>query len=298
MLLAEVATFVRVVEAGSFAAGSRLLGVPKSTLSRAVTRLEDEMRVKLVRRSARPLALTDAGDAFFQRVAPLVADLRDAMATLADVERVPRGALRVTAPAGVGEGVLGELLVRFSTRYPQIQLDVDLSGRVVDLARDGYDVAIRTSTRLPDSSLVARKLARIELRLYASPAYLARRGTPMTVGELAEHDGLLFRPPDARAPWSATGPGAGGDAPRAPRIIANDFHFLRAALRAAGGVGLLPSFLATDDVMAGRLTRVLPEWSRGGGTLYLVYPDNRPLPQKVIAFRDFLVESLRRRGAD
>lgn len=293
MMLDEIAVFVQVVEAGSFTAAARKRAVPKSTLSRGVTRLEDALRTPLLHRTARRVTLTDAGRAFYEQVAPHVTGLREAAALAGEREEQPRGTLRVTAPVDVGESLLAEMFVRFTARHPQVRIDVDLSSRTVNLVEEGFDVAIRAAGRLKDSSLVARKIADVEFHLFASPAYLARRGTPRTPEELPRHECVLFRPVDGRSEWTLASDGASRTVAVQGRWASNEFSFLRAALRAGAGVGPLPSFYAAAEVTAGTLARVLPAWASPAGSLYLVYAGGKHIPRKVTAFRDFLIENFR-----
>ncbi len=292
MFLDEIEAFVRVVEAGSFTGAAKQLGVPKSTLSRALSRLEDATRIRLLRRSTRSIALTEPGRRFFDHVAPHVGGLRDAMTVLSDEDEQPQGLLRVTMPVDVGEALLAEPLVRFTARYPQVQLDVDASGRLVNLVEEGFDVAIRASSKLKDSSLVARKVAQTELHLFASPAYVARRGVPRTLADLADHDVVNFQSPGGRTDIT----GLRGDKKNASRISTSEFAFLRALIRAGAGIGPLPSFHAFGDCADGRLVRVVPEFARSAAALYVVYPSAKHTPKKVIAFRDFVIETFEQLG--
>lgn len=294
--LDEIAVFVHVVKAGSFTAAARQRGVPKSTLSRAVTRLEEAMRAPLLRRSSRTLALTDAGRAFFDRAAPHIAGIADAAESALSREDQPHGVLRITAPVDLGEAILADLLVRFLARYPMIRVEVDLSSRRVNLLEEGIDVALRAAPKLDDAALVARKLGGTGAQLFASPAYLARRGAPATPEELVDHECVLFRPEDGKNEWLLEGPSGPTRVVVTGRIGGGDFAFLRAALRTGAGIGLLPAFSAARDLAEGHLVRVLPGWSRAAGTLYVVYPVSRHVPKKVIAFRDFVLDHVKQLG--
>lgn len=294
MLLDEIEAFVNVVDAGSFTLAAKKLGVPKSTLSRAISRLEDATRVRLLSRSTRTLALTEPGERFYAQVGPHVGGLKDAMTLLGDAEEEPQGSLRVTMPVDIGEGLLGEIIARFLCRYPKVEVEVDVSARTVNLMEEGFDVAIRASTKLKDSSLIARKLAQTALHLYAAPTYLARRGTPRTFPDLAGHDAVLpshsgfqslIARPAVRFPARA-------------RLHAADFSFVKQAIRAGAGIGPLPSFFTREDIELGKLVRVLPDWTRPAGTLYVVYPGQKHVPKKVIAFRDFVVEAFAKMRKD
>lgn len=289
--LDEIAVFVHVVKAGSFTAAARLRGVPKSTLSRAVTRLEEVMRTRLLRRSSRSIALTDAGRAFFDRAAPHIDGIADAAESSLTGEDQPQGVLRMTAPVDMGDSFLADLLVRFAARYPLLRVEVDLSSRRANLLEEGFDVALRAAGKLDDATLVARRVGSTDAHLFASPAYLARRGAPATPEELPEHDCVLFRPQDGKNEWTLEGPGGPRTVTVEGRIGGSDFAFIRALLRTGAGVGMLPSFSAARDVAEGQLARVLPGWSRAAGLLYVVYPVSKHVPKKVLAFRDFVLEN-------
>jgi DNA-binding transcriptional LysR family regulator len=289
-MLGELDAFVRVVEAGSFTAAAARLGVPKSTVSRALSRLEESTKVRLLHRTTRALHLTTEGRELYARVAPHLEAVRDAARSLELRSDEPEGLLRITAPVDLGESLLAEVVPRFLARYPNVSVDVDLSSRVVSLPSEDIDVAIR-ATRAPHPSLVAKRIGAAELGLYASPAYLARRGSPRARADLSAHDVVAFQfrdsSPDARA-------AARRIPDEAARLVAHDFAFLRSTLRAGAGVGPLPVFFAWNDVVAGLLVRVLPEWAHQGGTLWFVYPSGPNPPRKVVAFRDFVLETARR----
>ena len=289
--LDEIAVFVHVVQAGSFTAAARQRRVPKSTLSRAVSRLEETVHARLLQRSSRKIALTEAGRAFYDRAAPHIAGLRDATEAL-DADDQPHGTLRITAAPDAGDGFLGELLVRFIARYPLVNVEVDLSIRAHNLVEEGFDAAIRAAPQIDDVSLVARRILTSDMQIFAAPAYLARRGTPATVEDLVDHECVLFRPVDGRATWTLNGPdGEERTVEVTGRIGGSDFAFLHAVLRAGAGIGIMPSFLATAALSDGTLQRVLPAFRRTSATLYFVYPASRHVPRKVIAFRDFVLES-------
>jgi DNA-binding transcriptional LysR family regulator len=295
--LDEIAVFVHVVQAGSFTGAARQRNVPKSTLSRAVSRLEETLHTRLLQRTSRKIALTEAGRAFYDRAAPHIAGLRDATEAL-DADDQPQGALRITAAPDAGEAFLGEVLVRFTARYPQVRVEVDLSARRQNLVEEGYDCALRAAMTIDDASLVARRLVTSEMQLFASPGYLAARGTPATLEDVPGHACVLFRPVDGRSTWTFTGSnGEEKSAEVTGRVAGSDFAFIHAALRAGAGIGYLPSFQATRSLADGSLQRVLPGWHRLSATLWLVYPASRHVPRKVLAFRDFLLESFGEPGA-
>lgn len=281
--LNQVRAFVLVHEAGSFSGAAAKLGVPRSTVSRAIAALEASTGLRLFQRSTRSVATTPAGRALFDRVMPSLASLDRSLADLPDAAPVPSGTLRVTSSSDFGVAILGDAVARYTTRYPETRVEVPLTGAVVDLVKDGFDVALRFA-RGPQKgrSLVTRKVSAVTFRLYASPEYVARRGAPRTFAELAGHDIVSIG-------------GAKEALSREPRVVGDDKTFVRAVLRGGGGVGLLPTYLADEDLAAGRLVRVVPSFERAGGSLYLVMPSKKHVPSRVSAFRDLLLEMFRRR---
>jgi DNA-binding transcriptional LysR family regulator len=285
--------FIAVADTASFSEAARRLRLPKSTVSRSIARLEESMGVRLLHRTTRRVALSTAGQALHERVAPLLASVEKSLGELPELEESPSGVLRVTASVDFGATVLAEIATRFVARYPSVTLDLRLTNDVVDLVKERIDVALRLSSRrLEDSSLAARRAGELSLQLFAAPGYLARRGTPRSPRELDEHDWVVFR---AARPVKLEGPGEGAQVTPRGRLVCDDMFFAREATRHGGGIGLLPSFLAESDVAAGRLARVLPRFAARGGHLWIVFPEARHVARKVAAFRDFLVESLRGR---
>lgn len=286
--------FVAVAETASFSAAAKRLRLPKSSVSRGVARLEDALGAQLLHRTTRRVSLSTAGAALYERAAPLLSSLREAVGALPEQKEQPSGELRITAPNDIGHLLVGELIARFTARYPAIEVDAHLTTRQVDLVAEGFDLALRASDRaLKDSSLTARRLGAFEGHLYAAPAYLARRGTPRNARELESHDWVVFR--GMRGPLRLEGPDAIVIKP-CGRIVADDFLFVREAARAGAGVALLDALYTEKDLAEGRLVRLLPRHSlRGPGGLYLVYPATRHLPRKVTVFRDFLLETMKAR---
>jgi DNA-binding transcriptional LysR family regulator len=295
MDLNDVATFVRIAEDASVTAAARALGVPKSTVSRSLARLELALGVRLVHRTTRALALTEAGRAYFDRVRGPVAGVAEATADVVDLGAEPRGAIRITAPPDVGELLLAGVVARFTEKYPDVSFEVTLTSRIVDMVAEGFDLAVRAAP-LRDSSLVARKLLSADLGLFASPGYLKRRGTPRAVAELAEHEVVGFRAAQMRTPLTLTGPGGVVQVAVKGPVDADDLLFVRGLLVAGGGIGMLPLFFAgcAADVEKQGLKRVLPEWAVRGGSLSVMAPSARHEPRRVRVFREFLVDEVKR----
>jgi DNA-binding transcriptional LysR family regulator len=291
--LDELGVLVVVAETGSLSASAKLLGVPKSTVGRAIARIEAELGVSLVRRMAQGPALTDAGLVLATRAAPHVAALRDATLALSQESSEVYGLLRVTSPADVGAHLIAPLLPKFLARYPRLNIEIEQTLRVADLVRERFDLAIRvTLGRLPPSALIARKLARMNLALYAATSYAARRDLPRHPEELLKHDNVVFYP--GGNVLALEGPKGNVKVTVPQRAAANDFFFLREAIAAGVGIGPLPWFLARHELEAGRITRVLPDYRASGGTAYLVYPPAKPLQPKLVHFCAHLLEHVPR----
>lgn len=289
--LNDVAAFVRVVERAGFAKAARELGVPTSTLSRAVARLEAATGTRLVYRNTRSVTPTSEGQAFYAEVAPAMLTLRHAARAVEGGEREVRGRLRISAPNDIGSTFVAAVVAGFSARFPHVEVSVELSMRHVNLVREGFDVALRAAEKLSDSSLVARKAGDLEAALYASPGYLSAWGAPARLDDLDAHRCILFRPEDGVARWTLHGPEGPVERRVAGRIGGDDYSFVRGAALAGAGVALLPHLVAADDVAAGRLVHVLPEYVMRGASLYVVYVAARVLPAKISAFRDFVLQS-------
>jgi DNA-binding transcriptional LysR family regulator len=294
MDLNRLDVFEAVARTRSFSGGARELGIPKSSASRGIARLEADLGVQLLLRTTRQVSLTAAGTALYDRVAPLLGSVKAALGELPEREEEPAGELRVTAPVDLGVLFLAEVVTRYTTRYPAVSVELHLTNRVVDLVRERFDVALRVAPRLRDSTLVVRKAAPIVLQLFASPLYLAHRGAPRSEEDLAEHDWVTFRTGPQRlragAPEEVL-----GVAPRS-RIVCDDLLFVRDAVRAGAGVALLPTFVAEPEVISGRLVRILPRFERITGHLHIVAPAMKHVPRKVLAFRELVLELLRARG--
>jgi DNA-binding transcriptional LysR family regulator len=292
--LDELAVFVEVAAAGSLAAAARRLGLPKSTVGRAVARVEEDFGVPLVRRMTRGPGLTDAGQRLAGLAASHVGALRDLRSALLVDVHEPHGLLRVTAPAELAALVLGPLVAEFVARHPRVRVELDATLRVVDLVREGFDLAVRVvERRLPPSSLVAKKVARMTFGLFASPGYLAKHGTPRRPEELARHAHLLVRAQGAKHALKLsprTGDGPAVSVPVQARAASNDVFFLRELALAGAGIGHFTWFAVRAELSAGRLVRVLPDYELGPLQAYLVHARTEQPAPALQAFRRFVAE--------
>jgi DNA-binding transcriptional LysR family regulator len=292
-----VAAFVRVIEAGSFTAAAQALGLPKSSVSRRVSALEKELRVRLVQRSTRRLALTEAGRAYFERARAALAGLADAHTAVADMSQEVAGTIRVSA-APDNTGMLAGLVAEFLARHPGVQIELSLTSRRVDLVAEGFDLAVRAG-RLADSSLVARRLGTTDLGLFASPGYLRRAGRPRGASDLVEHRFVLRGPLHERTHLTLTGPTGPVSLKVDGPLIVDDLAFLADAVAAGVGIGLMPEVYFGWLWKGGRRSprrdfiRVLPDHGVTGSDLHLVSPPTAYEPVRVALLRDFLTERLR-----
>jgi DNA-binding transcriptional LysR family regulator len=293
MDLDSVQAFVAVVRADGFAAAGRKLGVPRSTLSRQVQRLEEELGVRLLERTTRALSVTEAGRSYFERCALALDALETASVGAREAAKQARGTLRLSAPIDIARELVAGMLPEFHRRHPEVELVLETNQRHVDLVADGFDLALRGGERLDDSSMVARKLGSSVFGLYASHDYLAGRGAPADARELAEHVLIAFAPQASAIPWRLVGPEGSSELRPRAWLRANDMGFLQAAIASGAGIGLGECTSAARDP---RLQRVLPGHTMHGGTLYAVYPSARRAPAKVRVFVSLLVEHTRRHG--
>jgi len=290
--LNDMLLFAEVVERGGFAAAGRALGLPKSRLSRRVAGLEAQLGVRLLQRTTRKLSLTEVGEAYLRHCQALRESAQAAADTVAQVQTEPRGTLRVACPVTLAQTVLAELMPDFLARHPLVRVEMLVSNRVVDLVEEGVDVALRVRTTLDDSgSLVIKRLGDDAPVLVASPALLARQGTPATLDELSRLDSMAMSAPDGRASVRLTGPGGQETVVHhTPRYVADDLLSLHLAALAGTGMCWLPGYLCEDDLRQGRLVRLLPDWQPPRGLVHAVFPSRRGLTPAVRRFLDFLGE--------
>ncbi len=283
----EYEQFIRVAQTGSFTQAARAMGLTASALSKRVKALEARLGVRLLNRTTRRVALTDAGRAFLERAEAIVGDVVEAEAALADLEARPRGVLRVGAPMDFGRRHLASAIADFAATHPELRVEIELSDRVVDLLGEGLDVVVRIG-RLRDSSLVARRLAPCRRVVCASPGYLDAHGRPERPDDLTRHTRIGYAY-EALRTWqfdTAAGPQR-IDVPVTHR--SNNGEVTRSLLLAGLGLALLPTFLVADDVRAGRLEMVLADQLESSIPIHAVYPHRKHLSAKVRAFVDHLV---------
>ncbi len=288
--LREIESFIAVVESGSFVKAAATLGISKTAISRYVADLEARLGTRLLQRTTRRLSLTEPGQRYVERCRQILTELDEADAMAGEQDGLPAGPLRINAPHTFGVLHLAPLWPTFLSRHSQVSLDITLSDRLVDIVDEGYDLAIRI-TRLPDSSLVHRRLAGTRLVLCASPGYLAQHGTPPHPSELAHHETVGYSYFAHRREWRFDGPDGPVSVRTRARLIADNGDTCLAAAVAGAGIILQPAFLVQDALRDGRLVEFLPEYTQGEMGVYVVYPSRKYLSAKVRALIDFLVDA-------
>ncbi|NMO23572.1 LysR family transcriptional regulator [Pyxidicoccus fallax] len=287
MDLNHLTVFQAVAQTQSFTKAAGRLGMDKSRVSRALRSLEEALGTTLLARTTRSVRLTPEGEALLRQVAPLLSGLQAAVERAPGGPAIPTGEVTLTAPPDVGRALLAPVLAGFRVRHPTVRVRAVLTYEVVDLLDQGVDLALRVG-KPGAGSFVARKLMDLEAGFFASPRYVERRGRPAALPDLARHECLWPPPPRGRGPFGA---GRGRPPPTAS-VECSDFGFLAELARAGGGVALLPTFLAAQDVALGSLVRLLPEVSFRDAPLFLVSRPGKPVPPRVQVLKDYLWETL------
>lgn len=289
--LATMEAFVKVAETKSFSEAARRLRSSKSLVSRQISALEAELGVRLLQRTTRSLTLTEEGRSYHAEVTRILADIEVANAAVTQSKVAPRGRLRVSAPMSFGILHLAPILPRFLARFPEVELDLSLNDRYVDLIDEGFDLSIRVG-RLAESSLVARRLAPFRMILCASPDYLSRHGTPKAPEELKQHQCLCYSTNSLTPEWRLQKPdGSPWPVQIAGHLHANNGDVLRVAAIEGAGIAYLPSFIVGADLQAATLVSLMPDFVPQDAAIYAVYPNSRHLSPKVRAFIDFMLET-------
>jgi len=291
--LNEMEAFIRVVDLGGFTDAARKMGLSKSAVSKHVASLEDRLGARLLNRTTRRVSPTEIGLAYYDRAIRVLADAQEADAMVSAMQDAPRGELRVSAPVSFGVRRLAPAVAGFLQAYPDISVHMVLDDRFVELVAEGYDMAIRVGD-LPDSSLRARKLSDAPLHLAASPDYLAEKGRPAALPDLAEHSLLHYSNLSSGNYWRLQGANGQERQVRAVgRLTVNNGDALRQAAIDGLGIALLPDFIVDDAFETGALEELLPETRRPPLGVYAIYPQGRFPQPKLRVFIDYLVEALK-----
>ncbi|AGP32593.1 LysR family transcriptional regulator [Sorangium cellulosum] len=292
--LGEMRAFLEVARLQSFSAAARALGLTSSSVSKQVARLEERLRVQLLRRTTRRVSLTEAGDLYAERAGRILADVEEAQRAVADLDGTPRGTLRISAPTILGTIRVAPAVLACRAKYPELRIDLDITDRIVDLVAERVDVAVRQAAEISPASLVARRLADDRRVLCASPRYLRRHGTPRRLEDLADHDCITHNmEPVPR--WTLVGPEGERVIQVSGTLRSSDTLTLRDAAVAGIGLANLPDYVVEEHLESGALRRVLPEYGASKRAIFAVYA--APARAAVRVFVETLAKALGEGGA-
>lgn len=286
--LQSMRVFAKVVELGSFARAAQTLEMSNTVVTRNIADLEAHLGTRLLNRTTRKLSLTETGQQYLERVRQILVDVDDADALASSSSARPSGTLRIYCHPGFGQAQLARLLPLYAQAFPEVVLDVTLADHTVDLVEQGFDVGIFLGLQKFDASMIARRLASASVVLVASPAYLARRGTPVTPQEVSGHDCLNFAYEQLRHHWPVQWENELVNVPVSSRMISNNGTVLRHACLAGLGIMIRSSFMFEDDVRSGRLVQLLQGHHLGQLAVNMVYPSRRLMSAKLRSFVDFI----------
>lgn len=291
--LSVMRAFCRIVERGTIVRAAEDLGVSPALLSRDLKLLEESLGCTLLSRTTRRMSLTAHGRVYYEDSQRILADVAAAEQRVRADAGAVAGPLRVNAPNSLGVAVLSGMLPRFRERFPDVELTVAFQDQVVDMIEGGFDLSIRVRAALPDSALIARPIAPVHQRLFASPNYLSDRGTPAAPSDLANHPTVAFLHADPPFLWDLSGPDGRAAIDIRPRLSLGSSLVLRDMLAAGAGIGALPGFLSDPWEKSGRLERVLPEWELPQRTVYAVTASRLSADARTLAFIDMLSEYMK-----
>lgn len=284
------AIFAKVAETGSFAKAAADLMISQPTVSKAITRLEGRLRTTLFHRTSRKMSLTASGQASLERAARILSEGEAVEAEVTEQSKSLRGNIRIAAPMSFGVMHLGPALPRFMQLHPEVTLDVHFSDEMIDVVKQGFDIALRISN-LPDSSLLARRLCSVRILLVGSPAYFKQHGHPQHPRDLASHRALRYANTRLGEAWRFRHKKKGEFAQVVPSSLkVNNAEGLMPALRAGLGLALQPDFLAWEDLQSGAIQTTMADWQAPAIALHIVSPPGRAKPARVQALMDFLAQ--------
>ncbi|MBN8944249.1 MAG: LysR family transcriptional regulator [Rhizobiales bacterium] len=289
--LNDLYLFAAVVQHKGFSPAGRVLGIPKSKLSKHVARLEARLGVRLIERSTRRFQVTDLGQEFYEQCQQVLAGVEVAEALVAKARAEPRGVVRLACPPDIAQGLMARMMPAFLKRYPEVRVQMLVSNRRVDLIEERVDIALRVRTRLDtDPNLTMRVLGQSRLVLVASPDFIARHGGGIGIDSLGGLPTLTSTEQVLQDIWHLTGPdGRTVQVEHEPRVSSSSFMVLKHAAIDGIGVALLPEQVADDAINAGTLIRILPEWTAPLGTIHLVFTTRQGLLPAVRALIDHIV---------
>lgn len=287
--LTRMRAFIQVVDASGFTAAAKAAGRSKALISKYVSELEDELAVRLLNRTTRQLSLTEAGEHYYREALEIVRRVDDLMSEVQDTGVTPRGRLKVSLPRTMGDGAVGNALVLFAKKYPDIELSISLEDRFVNLVEEGFDVAIRVAD-MEDSSLIAKKIGSFQVISCASPDVIAAHGNPLIPHDLADKPCIIDSNNRPRNAWAYMNDGERHSVTVKGRIEFNSPHAVRRAALSGLGFARIPRIFVDKDLSNGSLIEVLEDYVDTERTIHIVYPHRRHLPTKTRTFVDFMAD--------
>lgn len=289
--LDDMMVFRLVVDSGSFTGAALAMNLPKSNISRKISRLEKQLGVRLLERSTRSLGLTEVGQIYFQHCSRIFEEMQSANQCVEALSSTPSGQLKICASVSIGQNILAPRLAEFKRVHPEVELDVQLLNRRIDLIEEGYDLAIRVG-ELEDSTLISKRLFDVELHLYASPNYLNNHSSPLlTPSDLTTHACMVMNAGSEKSRWELNTDNETQQVSLAPVVTCNDFSSLRQFTCDGLGIALLPDYLCIEELKQGKLIRVLDTWAGKRVTVNALYPNRKSMTPKLRAMLDFLIKN-------
>ncbi|WP_165314032.1 LysR family transcriptional regulator [Vibrio ziniensis] len=289
----SIPIFVAVVECGSFSLAAEKLGVTKSAISKRVTQLEDDLGIRLLNRTTRKLSLTEAGKRYYDHASQALALAQQGMDAVTELQGEPQGKLKITAPMSFGVLYIAPIIAEFLAQYPKVTIDLQLEDQMVDLIEGEFDLAIRIGN-LPISNLVAKRLVQCKSVLCASPDYLKKHGSPQKPSDLIDHNCLVYSYFRGGSEWTFEQQHNEFKVIPKGNFIVNNSEAIRRALIEGLGVGQLPTFLVSKDILSGKLISIMTAYSLPEHAIYAVFPERKHLPHKVRAFMEYVADKLGR----
>jgi len=273
--------FIKVAETSSFTGASKLLKQPKSRVSRAIARLEDNLEVQLIRRTTRKISLTAAGNDFFERISPLLQNLENEITRVSEKDKEMSGTIRMTAPDSIGQSIISKVIAQYSLQYPDVKFETFITNEKLDLIKDNIDIAFRAG-KLSDSTMIQRKLVQSRFVLVCSPQYISKRGYPKSKKDLYSHNILSFTPTKNIIDKEFR------DLPES--LSTDSLSMLRSMASDGLGITMLPEFYCKKYFEEKRLVRILPSWNVATGYIHILYPPAKTLTKKVRIFIEMAKE--------
>ena len=283
--------FLVVVEQGSFTKAANFFALPKSNISRKISRLEESLSVRLLERSTRSLHLTEIGEIYYQHCQRIFEEMESAEQCVEKLSSMPKGNVKICASVSVGQGLLAGKLAGFYLQFPQVTIDLRLTNRRVDIVDEGFDIAIRVG-QSPDTTLISKKLSTVHLNLYASPKYISEHGAINEPDDLVNHACLYMSSVSERAQWQLSQQGKINSLDIKPAFVCDDFHVIRKMAVDDVGIALLPDYLAKALIADDKLLQVLPRWQGRSIDIYAIYPSRKGVTPKIRVLLDYLAGQL------